>query len=287
MHCVWKHVQLPRYIAKIQAVIDGRCQGTMSMKIMLLSPRLLPNRFRSCFWREFNNTTRSIKLVKQTHKRGIKNFVLSPHWVWQVFRWQLHQMANGESTCWWCGGRILGAMPFAANLAGVRAQLRANRTKNEKNQAEFASRPRDTKKSLSSPDSPQFFIHKVHFQSHHLTARSHSLMPNTGGVIGLGVCCIFLEGGRANAAVKPRYFLPHPSYVCRQETKPPKQCVFQKKRWTLFIFTWKLFKWDEKRALHIPIYLLLILLLSLFRTVRSSLVFMFPCTTNISCYKLF
>ena len=165
MHCVWKHVQLPRYIAKIQAVIDGRCQGTMSMKIMLLSPRLLPNRFRSCFWREFNNTTRSIKLVKQTHKRGIKNFVLSPHWVWQVFRWQLHQMANGESTCWWCGGRILGAMPFAANLAGVRAQLRANRTKNEKNQAEFASRPRDTKKSLSSPDSPQFFIHKVYFHS--------------------------------------------------------------------------------------------------------------------------
>ena len=44
------------------------------------------------------------------------------------------------------GGRILGAMPFAANLAGVRAQLRANRTKNEKNQAEFASRPRDTKR---------------------------------------------------------------------------------------------------------------------------------------------
>ena len=56
-------------------------------------------------------------------------------------KWQMVSQLVGDG-----GGRILGAMPFAANLAGVRAQLRANRTKNEKNQAEFASRPRDTKR---------------------------------------------------------------------------------------------------------------------------------------------
>ena len=152
----------------------------------------------------------------------------------------------------------MGAMPFAANLARVRAQLRANRTKMRKIRQNLHPGHATPKKSLSSPDSPQFFIHKVHFKSQQLTARSHFLMPNTNGgegrVIGLGVCCILLEGGRPNAAVKPRYFLPHPSYVCRQETKPPNN-VFSPKRLSIFIFTSKGFRWDGKTENSILSYI--------------------------------
>lgn len=135
-------------------------------------------------------------------------------------------------------GRILAALPFLQILLQfVHSCFAEIAPKKEKNLSEFASRPRDIEKSLSSPDSPQIFIHKVHFQSH------------AGGDRPGGVCCIFLEGGRPNAAVKPRYFLPYPSYVCRQETKPPN--VFSKKTKTLFIF-----KLDRKRTQHIVKYLL-------------------------------
>ena len=135
-------------------------------------------------------------------------------------------------------GRILAALPFLQILLQfVLSCCVQIAPKKEKNLSEFASRPRDIEKSLSSPDSPQIFIHKVHFQSH------------AGGDRPGGVCCIFLEGGRPNAAVKPRYFLPYPSYVCRQETKPPN--VFSKKTKTLFIF-----KLDRKRTQHVAKYLL-------------------------------
>ena len=144
--------------------------------------------------------------------------------------WQLFKPAP-ESTV---HGRLLGALPFLQILLQfVHSCCVQIAPKKEKNLSESASRPRDIEKSLSSPDSPQIFIHKVHFQSH------------AGGDRPGGVCCIFLEGGRPNAAVKPRYFLPYPSYVCRQETKPPN--VFSKK-----LRHYSYFNWTEREHKILP-----------------------------------
>ena len=251
MHCVWKHVQLPRYIAKIQAVIDGRCQGTMSMKIMLLSPRLLPNRFRSCFWREFNNTTRSIKLVKQTHKRGIKNFVLSPHWVWQVFRWQLHQMANGESTCWWWWWQDLGCNALCCKSCWSSCTAARKSHKKWEKSGRICIQATRHQKSLSSPDSPQFFIHKVHFQSHHLTARSHSLMPNTWGGNRLGGVLYFLRRRSGKCRGEASLFSA-PPLICLPTGNKTSQCIFQKNAGNYSYLTGNYLNWMKKEHSTFP-----------------------------------
>ena len=117
----------------------------------------------------------------------------------------------------------LGACVCALDLA-ARAQIVR---KKKKNQTKFASRHlagHATPKRFQTALSFRVFVFQVHFQSHKSNSSMLSLMIKSsergGGVIGLGLCCIFSKGGRANAVVKPRYFLPHPSYVCRQETKP-------------------------------------------------------------------
>ena len=118
----------------------------------------------------------------------------------------------------------LGACVCALDLA-ARAQIVR---KKKKNQTKFASRhlaghatPKRFQTALSFRDFVFKSISKATRRKiTHSCPLPWSKVLKEGGVIGLGVCCIFSKGGRANAVVKPRYFLPHPSYVCRQETKP-------------------------------------------------------------------
>ena len=132
------------------------------------------------------------------------------------------------------GGRILGAMPLAAkSCSSSCTAARKSHKKLEKTGKICIQATRHQKRvwaaliplnSLSTRSISKATTSQL------VVTLSCPIRMGGGRVIGLGVCCVLLEGGRPNAAVKPRYFLPHPSYVCRQETKTPPTMCFPKKR---------------------------------------------------------
>ena len=134
--------------------------------------------------------------------------------VWQLFKpdsgQQLHKMQIN-----WIGdsGRVLGAMPFGANFAGIRAQLRANRTKKREKFPWICIR---AMRNLKEFEQPWFSAPNLYPQGQFPKPPP----PHRWG----GVCCIFLEGGRQMPRWSLVIFCPTPHMFTDRKQNP--QCVF-------------------------------------------------------------